>query len=367
MSFSELPSDLYFHLIENMELSDVISFCSTSNTMLNHCNTKKIINELKTKINTSYHIENLNLKQLMLFGKTNSLRKKIAIQGDTALYIHNSKFVIYDLNTGRKGDFLTIFNINIGNLHIDDIYQIGILKIAPRFKSLVVTILTNDGEIYSLISNKNPRLINDKKYISIHNDVDNKEGLYTITINGECSQNSSLLYFNPIDFKNVVQVAGDFILDIYGDVYIKLTNGKIYNPIDQNYINYNKHFSFSLFNKTQYHKVFSNVKQIHTLGYFLSKGEIYKFDWYTMKVEKLPYQKVDQFECYLKYNGCSKEYEVLVFWLSQGKVYIRDDYLSISSEYVHEIYTSHNKLIYYYDVNIISADMDSLIAIVTPV
>jgi hypothetical protein len=364
MLFSELPSDLYFHLIEYMELSDVISFCSTSNNMLNHCNTKEIINELKTKINTTYNLNNLTLKQLILFGKTNLLRRKIAIQGDTALYIHNSKFVIYDLNTGHKGDFLTLFNIKLGNLHIDDIHQIAILKILPSLHSILVTILTNDGEIYSLISNQNPNLINNKKYISIRNDVDNKEGLYTITVNGECSQNTRLFNFTRIDFKNVVQVAGDFILDIYGDVYIKLVNGNIYNPIDQNYINYNKYFSFSLFTKTQYHKVFSNVKQIHTLGYFLSKAEIYKFDWYSMEVEKLPYKNVDQFECYLKYN---KEYEVLVFWLSEGKVYIRDDYLSVTSEYVYEIHTSHNKLIYYDDINIISADMDSLIAIVTPV
>jgi hypothetical protein len=260
---------------------------------------------------------------------------------------------------------MTLFNIKLGNLSLDDIYQIAIRKILPRLHSILITILTNNGEVYNLISNKNPTLINKKKYISLHNDVDNKEGLYTITINGECSQNSSLFNFSPIDFKNVVQVAGDFILNIYGDVYIKLTNGKIYNPIDQNYINQNKYFSFSLFNNTQYHQVFSNVKQIHTLGYFLSKGEIYKFDWYTMGVEKLPYQNVDQFECYLKYNG--EEYEVLVFWLSQGKVYIRDVVLSVNSEYVHEIHTSHNKLIYIDDINIISADMDSLIAIVTPV
>lgn len=372
MSFSELPSDLYFHLIENMELSDVISFCTTSNTMLNHCNTKEIINELKTKINTTYNLNNLTLKQLILFGKTNLLHKKIAIQGDTALYIHNSKFVIYDLNTGHKGDFLTLFNINLGDIQIDDIYQIAIRKIIPSLHLIIVEILTNTGEIYAL-SNENPKLYNQKKYISIHNDVDNKDGLYEITVDGQCFQNSSLFNFTPIDFKNVVQIAGDFILDIYGDVYIKLINGKIYNPVDQNYINYNKYYSFSLFNKTQYHKVVSNVKQIHTLGYFLSKGEIYKFDWYTMEIEKLPYQNVDQFECYLKYNEhhymvyTIKKYEVLVFWLSEGKVYIRNDYLSVTSEYVHEIHASHNKLIYYDDINIISADMDSLIATVTPV
>ena len=356
MQYSDLPNDLYIELINHMDLADVLSFCSTSVDMLTYCNKPNIIRQLKNKIITTYDIRDLNFKQLMVFAKTNLLWKNIAIYQDTGIYIYNNKMMIYNLIDGHHQDLLTTpLALKMGNIKISDIYQMAIRIIIKSLSMLMVMVILNDGTYHLLSQNEPSSLTGAGKLIAIHNNVE--DGLYAIGVNGKTIQNKWLGSVSEIEFKNVVQVEEQFILNVYGEVYIKLVNGKIYNPLTNSYINHNKYFTFRLYNQTQYHKMMNHVKQIHQLGYFLSKGEIYQFDWSNMKVVKLLYQNVDAFECYIKQN------RVMVAWLSNGVVYIEDQ--QISKNNVTEIHISQNRLIYL-DDHIHNINLDTFEEIVTP-
>lgn len=353
MQYSDLPNDLYSELINHMDLSDVLSFCSTSTEMVKYCSKPDIIRKLKNKINTTYDIRDLNFNQLMIFAKTNLLWKNMSIYEDIGIYIHDDKMMIYNIITNSNYYLSTTpWAVNMGNIKISDIYQIKIRMYIKHRNILVLIVILNDGSSWTLSQNE-PLFMG--KLLAMHNDVEH--GLYTIDIDGKTIQNKWLGKVSEFDFKNVVQVEGQFILNVNGEVYIKLVNGKIYNPLTNSYVNHNPYFIFRLYNQTQYYKIMDLVKQIHQLGYFLAKGEIYQFDWSTMKVVKLPYQNVDAFECYI-HNGVS------VAWLSDGVVYIDDEQIS-KDDKVAEIHISQNRLIYL-DDHIHNIDLDTFEEIVTP-
>ena len=89
-----LPNDLYIHLIENLDMCDILALCSTSNKIFKICDDQ--INMIKNKIKTTYHIETLSLKQLFLIKKSS----KSAVYNDTLIRIEDSDLIIYDIITG---------------------------------------------------------------------------------------------------------------------------------------------------------------------------------------------------------------------------------------------------------------------------
>lgn len=361
MQSSILPSDLYSELIEHMPLQDINSFCSTSSDMIQYCNKKEILNQIKNKINTSYNSKDFNFKQLMLFGKTNLLWKNMAIYEDTAIYIKNNNFMIYDLITGNNANLSTLhlLNIKMGNLQVKDIYQFAIRKLIKSLHLLMLMCISNDGKIYILSSGTEPKTLPlSIKIISIHNDAENKQGVYVIDQRGKLLESTAFGSFSPIEFKNVIQLEDQFILNVDGEVYIKIINGNIYNPLTQKYINHDS--SFKIFNETKYYKIMNNVKQIHTLGYFLSNDHLYKFNWDLMTVNVLPYENVDKFECYIKNNS------IYIVWLSEGILYIDNEQISNPEYYVTEVHISLNKLIYIDNENINNLNLDTFEEIITP-
>ncbi len=335
----QLPLDLLNDIIYHSNLSEIVNLCYTNKTNYNYCKTKTITNIIKNKLDTTFNIYHFDFDELMLFYKANINKKFLITYNDLVFYQKGNQIISCDTTSGIIAP--------VNNINLNNVYQI--LPFIARPLLTMFFVLTNEGHIR--VGDSDP-----KKYeseIIFNMDYNIIDGLIVITNKGKCIYKP---YINAyvVDFKNVVQKAGIFIVDIYGDVYVELTNGKIYSPLINAHINFNTSF-FSFYQKF-YKLNVSHVKQVTIYGDMLTfDGKIYRFDWYTLNVNLIAYSHIVQMVNFF-------DYQLNLMVLSEdGNVYFDNQVINNQNEFVLEIHISNKKLIYLTDDDyIVSAELNNL-------
>lgn len=293
-----LPEDLMiYEVIMNLNPDELVNFCETGFK----CDKKIMKDKLLTSIDTNYNLAHFNVKQLLLFYQMNKLHQRMTVTPNNIYTIENNEIYVFNTSNNQR------HSVNTGTVYF---YQI----ITPSNLLYGIDIYGNfysmdgDGNITTaLLKNviKIVKLDYDYPYM-INNALlklkyKNKFNMNLIDINGNCYVVDDNFNERKIGVKNVIQKKGIFVLNKFGDVYIELNNGYIYNPITNKYINFNKYFHLSPFSNYKYKKLnVNNIKQVTIYGDMLDNdGNIHTFDWNTSDIQTKQYQHVVQIEHFI--------------------------------------------------------------------
>lgn len=260
--------DITFEIMIYLEPWETIAMAETSKQLKLNFNHPRILNYLKSSLNTSYDISHFNYDEFTLFLKTTRLKKKLSVTSRYVSVPGKDNYKICDLNSG--------FYIR----EISKIYQFSLIEYD---NDLLTLFLYPDGKFYHYkVGFGDFNVI--KKYPSL-DDIIYHTNNYVIYKSGLVKKLNS----ESLPIKNIIQIAGSFLLHKDGNVYLELINGQVYHPGMKKYFNYNKSWSFYLFNKIKYYKLnIKNVKQVTNIGYFLTEnGKLHQYDWYTKNVKEV--------------------------------------------------------------------------------
>lgn len=335
MDYANLPKELHDEIIRNMDTDSLIQFCHTSKKNCDNDKHELIKNNIINSLNTNYDISDLSVKNLMLLYKTTNLQRFLTISNNDVFYVKHPNTIIHYNIKKRQKQALQGINTDIYLIYVFvNVANTPILYIIDAHNN--VFMLNMFG---SLIEKEESKKIININYNSI-------DGTIFYNMDGTCNINNlSGVGNRNIELKDVIKKSGCFVLNMYGELYIELNNGYIYNPITKKYVNYNRYFDYSLYSHYKYHKLnIKNVKDVTIYGDILDdEGRVWRFDWNTMKINVIRYADIKQIQNY--YNN--KLY--LIALLSNGHLYVEDLLISnelAENEYVTEIHIEKDKLIY---------------------
>jgi len=185
-NISNMNDDIFIEIFKNMNLDTIENICYTSKQFYNFCQTKSVFDIVKTKLPNNFNFINFTLKQLFFYGKVHELRKKIIIEGNVHINLHDKLF--------------TIEHDRIKELTIKNSIQIIPYKYIPTKYS----VLYNDGRCDEISHMKDEIIAIEK----------NGE---CITVNGEYYDRAMTRISN---FLNIIQKSSYLILTDKGEVYL---------------------------------------------------------------------------------------------------------------------------------------------------
>lgn len=345
-----LPKEMIDEIINNLNPDELVNFCETG---YNKCEDKFIKNKILSFIDTTYDLTNFTVNQLLLFYKINKTKNTLYVKSDVIYTIENNEIGLYYIGNNHQQSLdtgnINMYQIIVANIIYGiDIY--GNFFSIDGYNNISTALLTNILKIVKIDYDNYPYHIFDSPFVKIKYGYN----INVIDIDGNCYAIDPKFNERKIEVKNVIQKKGILVLNKFGDVYVELNNGYIYNPITEKRINLNKYFHLSPFSNYKYKKLnINNIKQVTIYGDMLdNEGNIFRFDWNTMGVNNLMFNNIVQIE------NLYKDILYLFVLLDNGEIYVETQKLTTGNDVATEFHLSGHYLIYLKsNYDIVSVDL----------